>query len=115
MKPNPEVTSPLAPKAPTGADRRRTPRYQVDLPGTAHFGEAVHPVVLADLSLEGALIVSGASFPCGAVISLAIDEFGIIDAKVVHAAKEFCGVQFVNAHLHRDRLAAWLRAEVGSA
>src|SRR5450432_3511608 len=92
MKPDPQVTPPVSAQSPTGANRRRTPRYQVDLPGTARFGEAVHPVVLADLSLEGALIVSGASFPCGAVISLAIDEFGIIDATVVHAAKEFCGV-----------------------
>lgn len=114
MKPNPEVTSPAAQSA-AGANRRRESRYQVDLPATVHFAELDHPVVLADLSLEGALIISGASFPCGAVISVAIDEFGTIDAKVVHAGKEFCGVQFLNAHLHRDRLAAWLRADVGSA
>src|SRR5471030_3257551 len=93
MKPTP----PLSPQTATGANRRRERRYQVDLPATAHFAEAVHPVVLADLSLEGALITSGAAFPCGAVISLSIDEFGIIEAKVVHAGKEFCGVQFLNA------------------
>ena len=110
MKPDP-----LSPQSSSGANRRRERRYQVDLPATARVADAVHPVVLADLSLEGALIISGASFPCGAVISLAIDEFGVIDARVVHAGKEFCGVQFLNAHLHRDRLAAWLHAEVGSA
>jgi hypothetical protein len=111
----PDTTAPsLAMSRPSPADRRRTRRYQVELSGTMQDASGVYPVVISDVSLEGALISAGPALSSGAPLVLTIDGFGTIDAHVVYAGKDFCGIQFFDAHLHRDRLAAWLGAEVGS-
>ena len=98
-----------------GAERRRDKRYEIDLPGIAHVAGAPYPVMISDLSAGGALISSDAGFSAGTVLSLEIKDFGALDAKVVHAGKDFFGLQFLNAHLHRDRLTAWLRAEADAS
>ena len=95
-----------------GAERRRERRYEVDLPGELRSGTECWPVLVSDLSASGALISSGGApfvVGAGARVALALNEFGLIDAVVAHAAADFCGVQFLNPHLFRDKLMAWLR------
>lgn len=101
-----------------GRERRRERRYQVALPGTLRFEDEGHPVQVSDLSASGALVgLEGADevFWAGDEVLLELDEFGAIEARVAHAGREFCGIQFVHPHLHRDRLTAWLQAEVKAA
>lgn len=106
-----DPTNPAAP-AKSGAERRHDRRYEVDLPGLIALNGASHQVVISDLSAGGALITSNLRFEPGSVIAITIEEFGVLEAKVVHSGSGFAGVQFLNPHLHRDRLAAWLRTEV---
>lgn len=105
----------------SGAERRRERRYQVDLSGvarcTSEGREVVIPVAVSDLSASGALIEAksrGESFSLGAVITLVVDAFGAIEARVAHVGHGFYGLSFLHPHRHRDRLAAWLREDVGS-
>ena len=101
-----------------GRERRRDRRYQVALPATLRFEDEGHPVRVSDLSASGALVsLDGADelFWAGDEVLLDLDEFGAIEARVAHAGREFCGIQFVHPHLHRDRLAAWLQGEASAA
>ena len=103
------IPSPMRP----GAERRREKRYQVDLPGIARCGrpagEADVPVVVSALSGD----VDG--FAKGDCLLLVLEDFGEIEARVVHVGNGFYGLSFVNPHLHRDRLTAWLREDVAGA
>jgi hypothetical protein len=99
-----------------GAERRRDKRYQVDLPGRLQRAGADCTVLVSDLSATGALVAAeGIEAFCasGDGITLVLEEFGPIEAQVVHAGTGFCGLRFLDPHLHRDRLSAWLRAEIG--
>ena len=101
-----------------GAERRRERRYEVDLPGELRSDAECWPVLVSDLSASGALISSvDAGFPVGvgARIVLVLNEFGVIDGVVAHAATDFCGLQFLNPHLFRDKLMAWLRTAPDAA
>ncbi|MBV9785703.1 MAG: PilZ domain-containing protein [Acidisphaera sp.] len=101
-----------------GAERRREKRYQVDLPGTVRVGEMSSPVTVSDLSASGALVAFDTEhkpFRAGTQLILLLDEFGAIEARIVHVGNGFYGLSFVNPHLHRDRLTQWLRQEVGAA
>lgn len=101
----------------TGAERRREKRYQIDLPGHLEADELQCPVVLSDMSPSGALVTAEgieASVAAGETVTLAVDGFGRIEARIAHVGVGFFGVQFVGAHLLRDRLRAWLGEEVGS-
>ena len=98
-----------------GAERRRDKRYQVDLPGTAQVGEVACPVLVSDISASGALVAFAAepgAFRAGSELTLVLDEFGAIEARIAHVGSNFYGLSFVNPHLFRDRLAHWLRQEV---
>jgi len=113
----------MMPQAPlssarSGAERRREKRYQVELPGTAQASDAACPVMVSDLSASGALVTvakAGESFRAGAQITLLLEEFGPIEARIAHVGDGFYGLSFVSPHLHRDRLAEWLRQEVGAS
>lgn len=112
------IPSPMRP----GAERRREKRYQVDLPGVARCdrpaGEADVPVVVSDLSASGGLITTSGDvdgFAKGDCLLLVLEDFGEIEARVVHVGNGFYGLSFVNPHLHRDRLTAWLREDVAGA
>lgn len=101
-----------------GAERRRDKRYQVDLPGQVRHAGEVRAVLVSDLSATGALVASdGIELFCrsGDGITLVLQEFGPIEAEVVHAGAGFCGLRFLDPHLHRDRLAGWLRMEIGGS
>ena len=101
---------------PRGAERRREKRYEVDLPATLAFEGVTASATVSDLSPSGALITAaaGPSLAAGSVFVLELEEFGQIQARVVHAGQGFYGVQFLDAHLHRDRLNDWLRREAAS-
>lgn len=101
-----------------GAERRRDRRYQVDLPARVALDGSdgiVAAVLVSDLSASGALLteVAGAvAFGKGAQLTLELQDFGAIEAKVVHVGQGFYGLTFINPHLHRDRLSSWLREEI---
>ena len=97
-----------------GMERRRDRRFQVELPGHVQLGTASHAAIVSDLSASGAL-VSVPTPPdwAGATrIVLVVEEFGAIDAEIVHVGDGFWGLRFVSPHLHRDTLARWLQEEV---
>ena len=99
-----------------GAERRRDKRYQVDLPGQLRLAGVAHAVLVSDLSATGALVAAeGIETFCrsGDNITLVLEEFGPIEAQIVHAGAGFCGLRFLDPHLHRDRLSSWLRMEIG--
>ena len=100
-----------------GAERRREKRYETELSAMAEFDGAASPVTVSDISPSGALLTghAGAPFAAGSVIAILLEQFGRIEARVVHAGQGFYGVQFVDSHLHRDRLNEWLRSEAESA
>ena len=103
-----------------GIERRREKRYQVDLPGQARGSShaTTVPVIVSDLSASGGLITvppETSSFAKGEVLVLSIEQFGEIEARVVYVGHGFYGLSFINPHLHRDRLSAWLREDVRSA
>ncbi|MBV9735374.1 MAG: PilZ domain-containing protein [Acidisphaera sp.] len=101
----------------SGAERRREKRYEVDLPGAVELGGVAHPVMVSDLSPSGALISAeaGDGFPAGAKLTLLVQQFGPIAARVAHVGHGFYGLQFIDPHLHRDRLVEWLRKEVDAS
>jgi hypothetical protein len=116
LRPFSTPTQTAAQPAQRGAERRRERRYQVDLPGAARIGSETCVVLVSDLSASGALVTAvgaGDSFRAGADIVLLLDEFGPIEARIVHEGDGFYGLSFLHPHRHRDRLAAWLRQEVG--
>lgn len=79
---------------------------------------AILPVTISDLSASGALVsleAGAPTFETGTQITLLLDEFGAIEARVVHVGNGFYGLSFLNPHLHRDQLTEWLRQEVGAA
>lgn len=101
----------------SSADRRREKRYQVELPGTAQAGATVCPVMVSDLSASGALIsvdTAHEQFRVGVQVTLTLEEFGLIEARIAHVGNGFYGLSFLKPHLHRDRLSEWLRQEVGA-
>ena len=103
----------LGAAAQPGAEQRRERRYKVDLPGEAQVGGAVWPVLVSDLSASGALLtVAGAdvNWEVGSHLLVVLHEYGTIKACVAHVGSDFCGVQFLEPHLHRDLLNAWLRS-----
>ena len=112
--------SPIASfSVPPGAERRREKRYQVDLPGTVQAGVVICPVMVSDLSASGALVTlddgsDGGGFSAGAQITLTLEEFGHIEARIAHVGSNFYGLSLLDSHLFRDRLTAWLRQEIGA-
>lgn len=104
------------PPVPTsgGSERRRERRFQVELPGQVMLGATSHAAIVSDLSASGALVSVTAPPDWGSatLIVLVVDEFGAIDAEIVHVGDGFWGLRFVSPHLHRDKLARWLQEEV---
>ena len=96
-----------------GAEQRRERRFKVDLPGQVQVGNAVQAVLVSDLSASGALLTAAnadVNWEVGNHAWVILNEFGTIEARVAHVGSDFCGVQFLNPHLHRDSLAAWLQS-----
>lgn len=103
-------------KSIASADRRRTKRFQVDLPGTVLVNGRVHPVTISDLSSGGALLSLKVAIPAAqsADIVLTINGFGSVAAKIIRLDHWSWGVRFLNPQQHRFRLIGWLQQEVNS-
>ena len=89
-------------------NRRKEERHDVDLAGRLKRDDDWFSVRIADLSPSGALIFVSEKYSTGMEIVLEIMPFGEIPAKIAHAGKEFCGVQFTNPGQCRDQIRAWL-------
>ena len=69
------------------ADRRQSPRYQVDLPGRIVVAGREQTVTVRDLSISGALLAPGLALPVGSRGTLALDayrrrlEFQVVSAE----------------------------------
>ena len=110
------ATSPQERVKPSGAERRREKRYEVELGGLIRADGVEIPVLLSDMSASGALAVVGADaapLKAGAGIQLVVQDFDTIQSRIAHVGSGFYGISFDNAHLHRQRLKAWLLAYVG--
>ena len=78
------------------------------------FGAVSHAATVSDLSASGALVSlpTPPDWDGTARIVLVVEEFGAIDAEIVHVGDGFWGLRFLSPHLHRDKLSRWLQEEV---
>ena len=100
-----------------GAEQRRERRFKVDLHGEIQLGEVVWPVLVSDLSASGALLTTvsvDVNWEVGDHVLVILNEFGTIEACIAHVGSDFCGVQFLKSHLHRDPLNAWLQSKLNA-
>ena len=88
----------------------------MDLPGSVQVNGTACPVTVSDLSASGALVSHAvpADWTVAPDIVLLVEEFGPIDARIVHVGDGFWGLRFANPHRHRDQLARWLQQEVSA-
>jgi len=108
------ITFPMAGSAAAPSERRKDPRYDVELYGELrHFGE-VFSVLIADISGSGALVFMEKPPRPGSDAQLWIEDFGVLPIRVVHIGEYFCGVAFSQPEQHRDRLLNWLRGEIAA-
>ncbi len=110
------MTSQSAPKSITigqsGAERRRHRRYEVEWEVELEFDGEIYQVTVSDVSASGALILATDPPPPGEHLKVKLPDYGWIEAQIVHAAADFCGVEFLNPARHRDALARWLESDV---
>ena len=95
-------------------ERRKEPRYKVDLRGWLQVGPEQVEVRIDDLSSSGALIFMNSPPLCGTRAELRIEDFGGISVDVMRSGHCFCGVAFCNPAADRDRLLDWLLHEAKS-
>ena len=95
----------------SGADRRKEPRFEVELHGELRHKTAAFAVQIADISASGALIFMEDPPPAGSEAELWIEDFGILPIQIMHAGEYFCGVAVLDSARYRDRLLDWLRQE----
>ncbi len=99
-----------------GSERRREKRYEVELSGQIVGNSGAITVLLSDISASGALAVvsdDACALAAGETVDLVIDGFDTIRSRIAHVGHGFYGISFDNAHLHRQRLKAWLLSYVG--
>ena len=106
--------TPFAHPAPTpaGAERRKEPRYDVELHGELRCGDASFSVQIADISGSGALVFMEKPPQPGSDAQLWIEDFGVVPIRIVHVGQYFCGVAIAQPEQHRARLLDWLRGEI---
>ena len=95
-------------------ERRREPRYKVDLRGWLQVGPEQVEVRIDDLSSSGALIFMNSPPLCGTRAELRIEDFGGLSVDVMRSGHCFCGVAFCNPAADRERLLDWLLHEAKS-
>jgi hypothetical protein len=93
---------------PSGAERRREERYEVNLKGDLGVDGEVVPVTIGDLSGSGALLVISNPPEEGTIADLWIAGFGDLEIKVMFSGDGVAGVMFTHPAEHRDRLLKWL-------
>jgi PilZ domain len=94
------------------SDRRKEPRYKVEIHGELRCDGAAFAVRVASISGSGALVFMEAPPPAGSKAELWIKDFGILPIEIAHAGERFCGVAITNQAGYRDRLLDWFRQEV---
>ncbi len=94
-----------------GPDRRKEPRFEVELRGELRYDAAAFAVQIADISASGALVFMEDPPPAGSKAELWIEDFGVLPIQIMHSGEYFCGVAITNPVRHRDRLLDWLRQE----
>jgi hypothetical protein len=77
--------------APAGPDRRRQPRYVVDIPIRVRCAQGVFPAHLRDICRDAAWVESDRGFPIDARLSIALELPGTggpmeIDGRVIRVA-----------------------------
>ena|ERR1700704_1497885 len=92
-------------------DRRKDPRFEVELHGELRYDVAAFAVQIADISGSGALIFMEDPPPAGSSAELWIEDFGILPIQIMHSGEYFCGVAITNPVRYRDRLLDWLRQQ----
>lgn len=93
---------------PSGAERRREQRYDVNLRGDLGVDGEIMPVTIGDLSGSGALLVLDKPPEEGTLADLWIEGFGDLEIKVMFSGDGVAGVMFTHPAEHRDRLLKWL-------
>ena len=77
-------------------DRRRTPRYEVEVDGLVSAkGGAAYPVAIANLSVEGCrFTASGRRIPAGTLLAIGVGPMGLLHARVAWRIGAVHGVNF---------------------
>jgi hypothetical protein len=97
---------------PSGAERRREQRYEVNLKGDLGVDGEILPVSIGDVSGSGALLVLDNPPEEGVIADLWIAGFGDLEIKVMFSGDGVCGVMFTHPAEHRDRLLKWLTQQM---
>jgi hypothetical protein len=100
--------------APSGTERRKEPRYDVELRGELHHGGASFSVLIADISGSGALVFMEKPPQPESDAQLSIEDFGVVPIRIVHVGQFFCGVAIAQPEQHRARLLEWLLGEIAT-
>jgi hypothetical protein len=110
---NPTGTSAGTPIVePSGAERRREQRYDVNLNGDLGVDGEILPVTIGDLSGSGAMLVLDRPPEEGTIADLWITGYGDLEIKVMFSGDGLCGVMFTHPAAHRDRLLKWLTQQM---
>src|SRR4051812_45027560 len=97
---------------PSGAERRREERFDVDLKGDLGVDGEILPVTIGDLSGSGALLVLDHPPEEGTIADLWITGFGDLEIKIMFSGDGVAGVMFTHPAEHRDRLLKWLMQQM---
>jgi len=97
-----------------GPDRRKEPRFEVELRGELRYDAAAFAVQIADISASGALVFMEDPPPAGSKAELWIEDVGVLPIQIMHSGEYFCGVAITNPVQYRDRLLDWLRLQAMS-
>ena len=97
---------------PTGAERRKEKRYQVQLDGQLGVAGEIVSVRLADISASGALLLLPNPPAQGIIGDLWIAGFGDLEVEIAYSGDGMCGVMFTHPAACRDRLLHWLSQDV---
>jgi hypothetical protein len=84
----------MAPGSGGNEERRRYPRYAVDLPATVTIGGKRVPCRLANVSSGGALITGLPTVKVGSKVELDMPGTGTVSATVVRLTETHIGLMF---------------------
>ena len=99
-----------------GKERRAEQRHDAII--RAHIfsdGGQPQPVRIGDITGSGAMVIVSNPPEEGEKIELQIEGFGNLKATVAYSGDGVCGVMFMNAIQHRDRLLQWIKQQLLNA
>jgi PilZ domain-containing protein len=110
----PAITFALADHTEHASERRKEPRYDVELHGELRHASRACAVLIADISGSGALVFMESPPAPGTEAQLRIEGFGVLPIRIVYVGEYFCGVAIAQPDQHRDRLLDWLHGEIAA-